>query len=770
MTLDYDFWISAGETLLGFNKAITLNNAEERATATFRKEQFDSQATVGDQSLTGWWTRGQLSFHKGAGTRYYEVSAGDTIADTFDTCQRVDVFTPGEVVLTNSMSELGINATDATIASLSEGAGIFALTTTGVVYTAGESTTAIATSDGLPPTSICSNGRTYYVTNGTKIERQYVASEARINHVTNPSFEINTDGWTKTGAESSLNRTTSWAKFGTRGCSLGGTVGGVTRSARYTCTGLTIGRTYKVACWAYYQSQGGYPDAYLTMGGVQAAIPSRNDQGWAHPVLTFTATATSHMLEVIVPAATGDITPNIVIDAVLVTESPYTDGYFDGSQPGCSWQGIAHASKSNYTTASAGSSVVRITSTDSSFQQVWWAKGRLWAVDASQRLYALPDVENSGVTSADSFWTSANPTPTWSLTDSPGAVFISDGSDIFAVTIDTDGLVPTLDSPTTAARLPMGEQVVDMAYYLSSLVVTTTRGVRVCVVQDDQIYLGPLTIQGDFSHSAGGGNFDTRVYVAGRVDGFQGAVVMCAIDLAEANEDLTYPWQPVRVLVTDSSTSDGVVVDATGRVFAWAGGVLTSSSRDVLDATGEIATGWHRFGTLDSKFFAQMRLRTSGTGSVEVHAVTPDGTDTLLGTASAEAEATTFPLAVTGERVRLRFVLQRDATDDTKGPTLLGYQIKALPVPVRQRMIRLPLMLAMQETNRRGGTTRSPAFARLAALEALEEANSIVAFTDKETGEEGTAFIESVEVSRTTPTGPGNDAYGGTIFLTLRVL
>jgi hypothetical protein len=44
----------------------------ERATAPFRKEQFDSQTNPGEQSLTGWWLRSQNSFHTGEGFKYYD--------------------------------------------------------------------------------------------------------------------------------------------------------------------------------------------------------------------------------------------------------------------------------------------------------------------------------------------------------------------------------------------------------------------------------------------------------------------------------------------------------------------------------------------------------------------------------------------------------------------------------------------------------------------------------------------------------------------------
>lgn len=44
----------------------------ERATAPFRKQQFDSQRDPGEQSLSHWWIRSQSSFHSGEGVNFYD--------------------------------------------------------------------------------------------------------------------------------------------------------------------------------------------------------------------------------------------------------------------------------------------------------------------------------------------------------------------------------------------------------------------------------------------------------------------------------------------------------------------------------------------------------------------------------------------------------------------------------------------------------------------------------------------------------------------------
>jgi hypothetical protein len=77
----------------------------ERATAPFRKEQFDSQTNPGEQSLTGWWLRSQNSFHTGKGITFYDPLSNpyattiSTNSYRFADSQGVDVFEEGQVTL-----------------------------------------------------------------------------------------------------------------------------------------------------------------------------------------------------------------------------------------------------------------------------------------------------------------------------------------------------------------------------------------------------------------------------------------------------------------------------------------------------------------------------------------------------------------------------------------------------------------------------------------------------------------------------------------------
>jgi hypothetical protein len=78
-----------------------------RQTAPYKKDQFDSQTEPGEQSLTGWWIRSQMSFHSGTGIKFYDPQNNDDTGHyRFADSQNVDVFTVGEVTLLKQTTNL----------------------------------------------------------------------------------------------------------------------------------------------------------------------------------------------------------------------------------------------------------------------------------------------------------------------------------------------------------------------------------------------------------------------------------------------------------------------------------------------------------------------------------------------------------------------------------------------------------------------------------------------------------------------------------------
>lgn len=100
--ISYDFAIGG----MPFISAVTDKNEYVRETAPFKKDQFDNGQEPGEQSLTGWWLRSQMSFHGGAGINFYDPITNDESGHyRFNDSKGVDVWTKGQVTLLKSCVE-----------------------------------------------------------------------------------------------------------------------------------------------------------------------------------------------------------------------------------------------------------------------------------------------------------------------------------------------------------------------------------------------------------------------------------------------------------------------------------------------------------------------------------------------------------------------------------------------------------------------------------------------------------------------------------------
>lgn len=89
-----------------FNLKIDENNPLVRSTAQFKKQQLDTSAEPGEQTLTGWWLRSQSSFHWGAGMKYGDPELDNTAGFRYFSSEGVDPWTPGQVTLLPSTTLL----------------------------------------------------------------------------------------------------------------------------------------------------------------------------------------------------------------------------------------------------------------------------------------------------------------------------------------------------------------------------------------------------------------------------------------------------------------------------------------------------------------------------------------------------------------------------------------------------------------------------------------------------------------------------------------
>ena len=411
------------------------------------------------------------------------------------------------------------------------------------------------------------------------------------------------------------------------------------------------------------------------------------------------------------------------------------------------------------------------------FNGIFYAKDRLWAVDVNGVWYQLapnPAAPPVAIAAGDKVFTASDGWDSkWCLADTPGPVLIGNGGRIYSVTLDSStGAVPAMSGPVQVAELPTGEAIRSMAYSLGFLVLATTAGIRVGVVDSQgQVTYGPLLVEWTATNVATIARRGSSAFISG------GATpTLYEVNLSQQIGDgLEFGWVKHANPFTGTPTVYGS--------FTWAGSTLVSYQDAAakyetgnLTASGTLQTGFHRFGTLEPKQFQTVKVRLGGVaGTVTVSKVLSDGSTVSLITldvGQSTGEEITLGMLAPAEMMGLAFTLTRSAGDATMGPTLLGYQLRALPAPKRQRLIRFPLML--MDVERRGVTRASGyeggAWDRLSALEDMEQSGGVFQFQDFRTGEAGTCYIESIEHAGATPPGKDSNGFGGVVNLTIRKL
>lgn len=736
----------------GFHVAPSDENPYERATAQFRKEQLDTTQTYGDQSLLGYWTRGQFSFHLGAGVRYYELSDAEQVLNRYSESVGVDPFEPGEVSLhpawqaatpdtyANVIDVAPVSSTD--LAVLHSGKVSYgALGAAGTVYQPTSAVLAVASGGGNIYCALADKTI-------SRVGLAYTYPELAAHN-----FESSVDGWagnTAFGAyllPTAISSSADFAFEGTKSLKVTWPATGDADKSwvGFQSTGLTVGQAYTMV--ANVRLAVGTGGKVKPVAVFNSAGPTIATEGaFTEVSFTFVAGSTAELVgfENADLGAGGEL---LYVDKVRFYEGSRV-GYDNGSTP---TQAIYSHSKG--------------------IRELFYAKDRLFMMDEGGTWHQLaPNPAGAlpvAVASGDVMFTATLDTR-WTVADTPGPVLFGSGSRIFAVAQDSsNGAFPTLTAPVQVADLPVGENVLALSGYLGFLAIVTTQGVRVGVVADSgSVTYGPRLVE--WTTHPGRTTVARRgesVFVAG-----DSRIIEVNLG-AQIGQTLEFGFAELPLSLVGTETNYGLTAVGTTLV-AWADAKVDRQAATPA-ASGTLTTGFHRFSTLELKKFQTVRVRVGGTGgTVAVAKVLASGTVVPMYTlqvGTSSGEDVTLAMDDPAEMVGLKFTL---TADGSLTPTLLGYQLRALPAPKRQRLIRIPLLLHDVE---RRGTTRAKgktgsAWERLSALEEMESTGGTFTFQDFRTGESGQCFIESVEHKGTTPPGRQSDGFGGFVYLTIRKL
>jgi hypothetical protein len=415
-----------------------------------------------------------------------------------------------------------------------------------------------------------------------------------------------------------------------------------------------------------------------------------------------------------------------------------------------------------------------------------WVKGRLM-LGLDNKVYECDNTpaKNLRFTHLNASWT-------WSdFAEAPQAIYASGyaGSEsaIYKFVLDTSGNVPTLASGgIVTAQLPRGEVVYCMTTYLGTFIgIGTSRGFRVGQIDDQgDISYGPLL----FTSSSGCkavAAYDRFFFVAAtnaingqsglyRVDlgqPLQGGDISPSVRFAYATDLQAHVTGEVSS-VTNFGNSDRMVMAVVAQ-----GSYLESAS--TLEASGTLTTGRVRYNTLEPKIFKFATVRTPSPlwGSVGVSVLDPGGGDTSILTVSQGGGQTIENVVMAApatavEWVQLRFTLGRSATDATKGGEINGWQLKAMPGAVRQRVFTIPLLCFDKEQARSGQTVgyEGRALARLQAFEQLFARGDAVMFQDLRADQSYLVVIDDYRYEQRAQPGANNSGYGGVLWVQLRTI
>jgi hypothetical protein len=418
--------------------------------------------------------------------------------------------------------------------------------------------------------------------------------------------------------------------------------------------------------------------------------------------------------------------------------------------------------------------------TSSTTAVIKYVKQRLFA-GIDNILYELnPNIAGSGDHTGNALPTGhyIHPNSQWiwsDISESGGAIYAAgyarNNSAIFKITVDANDA--TLNAATVTAELPVGEQVYALFQYLGYMMIGTSKGMRVAVVNADtgDLAYGPLI----FEASEGVRGFTAKDRFVWATAGPNSKTGLIRVDLSEQVSPLRFAFAADLQADSTATTLDVTLLGDRLAFSTEDDGIYIETEADLVPK-GSIQTGFIRYATLENKFFKFLKVRGNlDNGTVDVFSIDSKDLETYLynvdGTLSNQDLGIARPSGAQ-EFIAFRFELLR-GNDATKSTVMTGYQIKALPGVAKQTLIQFPLYcydVEMDRYNNLVGSEDDRAYDRITELEALEKTGNSVTVQDFRTGETFQALIEEIRFMSMTPPNARFDGFGGRLTLTVRKL
>ena len=407
-----------------------------------------------------------------------------------------------------------------------------------------------------------------------------------------------------------------------------------------------------------------------------------------------------------------------------------------------------------------------------------WVKGRI-ILCTDNKVYELTP---SSSTMPSPIFTHLNTDYTFtSIAESGAAIYVAGyagtQSSIYKFTLSDAGAITSLTSAVVAAQMPDGELIYAMKQYLGYMMIGTSKGIRAAIISPDDgsISYGPLIAETEQPVY----DFTFRDRFCWATANVNDKVGLIRLDLSEQISPLRFAY--AHDLFKDINDKECKSVAFLGtsdrKIFSVNSDYNYIESDTRLVENGYLRTGFIRYATIESKYFKFLKVRGDlDGGNINVNTITNKEVDTFLYNVSPET--TNLDLGIARpigaqEYLAFKFTLNRDATDNTSGAIMSGYQVKALPAIEKQRLIQFPLYcydVEMDKYNNIVGSEDDRAFDRISELEGIEKTGNIVTIQDFRTNETYSALIEEIRFFSATPPSERFNGFGGKLLLLVRKL
>jgi hypothetical protein len=429
-----------------------------------------------------------------------------------------------------------------------------------------------------------------------------------------------------------------------------------------------------------------------------------------------------------------------------------------------------------------------------------YAKGHLFFGDANN-LYLLDSgyagngnhTGSSDVAAAsDAVKVHINTNWVWKdVTSGPNYIYAAGSagnkSEVYAIGFDAETNLPDMPGGVVVLNLPDGEIVQSINYYLGTLAVGTSKGIRICPVDLNGLpTLGPLLIE--TSHPVNAfAERGTYLYAATKVNaGAQTNAILIRIDLSQQFSDGTYAYandlEYESNLDGDSSNCTEVYVLQNRLVMVvqensdTVKGELQVEHTTEHRSSGYLQTGKIRYGTVEPKYFKYLQTRglVPAGDSISVKTIDNAGNEydiITLDSVSMGQNVTLGQPKGGQEFIALKFILN-NGDPVTNYPVMQSYQVKSIPGVVRQRLYQYPLScfdVEMDRFNSQFGYI-GRAFDIIQTLEELESLGNFITVEDYRTDETYQGIIEEVRFTNESSPDKDSNGYGGLLLVTIRRL